>query len=88
MRLIALAPLAMLAACQVTEGNNSVTVGYNQDVAENAVDDIKSGAQEAGAAIVDDSKEVGAAVANGAEIAKDKVQGADVDITVSNNAAN
>lgn len=88
MRLIALAPLALLAACQVTESDNSVTVGYNQDVAENAVADIKNGAEEAGAAIVSDSKEAGAAIANGAEAAKDKVDNTDVDVTVSNTSAN
>ncbi len=88
MRLIALTPLALLAACQVTEGNDSVTVGYNQAVAENAVDDIKNGAEEAGAAIVTGSKEAGAAVVNGAEAAKDKVESADVDVTVSNNSTN
>ncbi|MEP7315432.1 MAG: hypothetical protein ABI667_01915 [Sphingomicrobium sp.] len=88
MRLIALAPLALLAGCQVTEGNNSVTVGYNQDVAENAVADIKNGAEEAGSAIVTGSKEAGAAVANGAEVAKDKVENTDVDVTVTNTSAN
>lgn len=76
MRIFALAPLALLAACQVSEGDNSVTVSYNQDVAENAIDDAASGLQEAGEAI-----------ANSAEAAKDKVENTDVDITVTNEAA-
>ena len=87
MRLIAVLPLAFLAACQVTEGNNSVTVAYNQDVAENAVDDIAAGAKEAGNAIVEETKDAGAAVADGAQKVGDKVENTDVDITVKNEAA-
>ncbi len=87
MRLIALLPLALLAACQVSEGENSVTVSYNQDVAENAVDDIAAGAKEAGNAIVEESKKAGDAVADGAEKVGDKVENTDVDITVKNEAA-
>lgn len=88
MRLIALAPLALLAACQVTEVDNSVTVAYNQDVAENAVDDVTNAAHEAGAAIVNDSKKAGAAIANGAEAAAEKVENTDIDVRVTNEAAN
>ena len=87
MRLIALLPLALLAACQVSEGENSVTVSYNQDVAENAVDDIAAGAKEAGNAIVEESKKAGDAVADGAQKVGDKVENTDVDITVTNEAA-
>ncbi len=41
MRTISLIPLLALAACQVTkdDANDSVTVEYNQDVAENGVAD-------------------------------------------------
>ena len=74
MRLIAIAPFALLAACQVSEGNNSVTVSYNQDVAENAVDDVANAAQEAGTAI-----------ANGTEEAVDRAQ--NVEIEVDTNTA-
>jgi hypothetical protein len=74
MRLIMIAPFALLAACQVSEGNNSMTVSYNQDVAENAVADIANGAEEAGEAI-----------ANGTEEAVDRAQ--NVDIEVDTNTA-
>jgi hypothetical protein len=74
MRLIMIAPFAMLAACQVSEGNNSMTVSYNQDVAENAVADIANGAEEAGEAI-----------ANGTEEAVDRAQ--NVEIEVDTNTA-
>jgi hypothetical protein len=69
MRLIAIAPFALLAACQVSEGNNSVTVSYNQDVAENAVDDVANAAQEAGTAI-----------ANGTEEAVDRAQNVEIEV--------
>ena len=69
MRPIYLAPLALLAACQVSEGNNSVTVAYNQDVAENAVEDVANAAEEAGEAI-----------ANGTEEAVDRAQNVDIDV--------
>lgn len=74
MRLIMIAPFALLAACQVSEGNNSVTVAYNQDVAENAVEDVANAAQEAGTAI-----------ANGTEQAVDRAQ--NVQIEVDTNTA-
>ena len=74
MRLIMIAPFALLAACQVSEGNNSTTLSYNQDVAENAVADIANGAEEAGEAI-----------ANGTEEAVDRAQ--NVEIEVDTNTA-
>ena len=69
MRLIFIAPFALLAACQVSEGNNSVTVAYNQDVAENAVDDVANAAEEAGEAI-----------ASGTEEAVDRAQNVEVEV--------
>lgn len=82
MRLIMIAPFALLAACQVSEGNNSVTVSYNQDVAENAVADIANGAEEAGDAI-----------ANGTEEAVDRAQNVQIEVDTNtadngNSAAN
>ena len=79
MRAIYLLPLLTLGACQVTtdDKNDQVTVQYNQDVAENAADDIANGAQEAGAAI-----------ANGAEQAGEAAKNVDIDIdtnTADNN---
>ena len=69
MRLILIAPLLVMAACDVSEGNNSVTVSYNQDVAENAVEDVSNAAEEAGEAI-----------ANGTEEAVDTARNVDVDV--------
>ena len=76
MRILALAPIALLAACQVSEGNNSMTVSYNQDVAENAVADVANGAEEAGEAIANGAQEAGAAIKN-----------VDVDVEVDTNTA-
>lgn len=64
MRLIALMPIALLAACQVSEGNNSVTVSYNEDVAENAAADIANGVEEAAEAVTNGAREAGATIRN------------------------
>lgn len=41
MRILIAVPLLALAACNVTKdsGNDQVTIGYNQDLAENTIDD-------------------------------------------------
>jgi hypothetical protein len=74
MRMIFALPLFALAACQVTKDdkNDQVTVQYNQDVAENAAEDIANAAKEAGTA-----------VANGAEEAVDTVKNVDVDVDLN-----
>ena len=71
MRIIFALPLLLLAACQVTEddANDSVTIQYDQNTAEEAVSDTINGAQEAGQVI-----------ANGAEQAADTAQNVDVDV--------
>jgi len=78
MRIMFALPLLALAACQVTEDdqNDQVTVEYNQDLAENAVEDIANGAEEAGEAI-----------ANGAEEAVDTARNVDVNVDVDTNKA-
>ena len=76
MRTLLVLPLFALAACQVSEGNNAVTVAYNEDVAENAVADVTNAAQEAGGAIV-----------NGTEEAVDTARNVDVDVDVDGNTA-
>ena len=78
MRMIFALPLLALAACQVTKDdqNDQVTVQYNQDVAENAAEDVANGAKEAGEAI-----------ANGAEEAAATVKNVDVDVDVDTNKA-
>ena len=76
MRLILIAPLFLMAACDVTEGNNSTTLSYNQDAAENVVGDVANAAEEAGEAI-----------ANGTEEAVDSAKNVDVDVDVDTNTA-
>jgi hypothetical protein len=76
MRLAIVIPIALLAACDVDQGNNAVTVSYNQDAAEDAVADVSNAAEEAGEAI-----------ANGTEEAVDTARNVDVDVDVDTNTA-
>ena len=73
--LIILAPALLLGACQVTEdkANGSTTVSFNQDVAENVGATALNQVDQAAGAIVNDTKEAGAAVRN-----------LDVDVKVGN----
>jgi hypothetical protein len=66
-----------MAACQVTkdDANDSVTVEYNQDVAENGLEDAGNLAENVGEAIANDVGE-----------AADKVENTDVDVEVDTNA--
>ena len=73
--LIILAPALLLGACQVTEdkANGQTTVSFNQDVAENVGATALNKVDQAAGAIVNDTKEAGAAVRN-----------LDVDVKVGN----
>ena len=64
--LIIIAPALLLGACQVTEdkANSQTTVSYNEDVAENAGAAALNTLDQAAGAIVNDTKEAGAAVRN------------------------
>ena len=64
--LIIFAPALLLGACQVTDDktNDQVTVSYNQDVAENVGANALNTIDQAAGAIVNDTKEAGAAVKN------------------------
>ena len=77
MRAFIALPLLALAACQVTkdDANDSVTVEYNQDVAENGLEDAGNLAENVGEAISNDVSE-----------AADKVE--NVDVEVDTNKAN
>ena len=77
MRIFMALPLLALAACQVTkdDANDSVTVEYNQDVAENGIEDAANLAGN-----------VAATVANDVEQAADKVENTDIDVDVNTNA--
>ena len=71
--LLAIAPLALLAACQVSsdDANDQVTVQYNEDVAQKAASDA---ANAAGVA----ANEIGAA----ARDVTNEVRNVDVDVDV------
>lgn len=77
--LLILAPALLLGACQVTDdkANDQVSVTYNQDVAENAGAAALNTIDQAAGAIVNDTKEAGAAVRN-----------IDVDVSVGNKKDN
>lgn len=77
MRVLMAVPLLALGACQVTtdDANDSVTVEYNQDVAENGLEDAANLAGN-----------VAATVANDVEQAADKVENTDIDVDVDTNA--
>jgi hypothetical protein len=66
----------LLSACQVSkdDANDSVSVTYNEDLAENTVADLGNSAENLAA---DVSNEVGEAA--------DKVKNTDVDVTVDTN---
>ena len=77
MRIALALPLAVaLAGCNVSrdDANDSMTVQYDQNTAENAAADVGNFAQD-----------VGGAIANDVEATADKVQNADVDVDVDAN---
>lgn len=73
MRALIVLPLLAMAACQVTkdDANDSVTVEYDQDVAENGLEDVGNLAENVGEAISNDIGE-----------AADKVENTDIDVDV------
>ena len=77
MRVLLALPLLALAACQVTkdDANDSVTVEYNQDVAEEGLQDAANLAGN-----------VAGTVANDVEQAADKVENTDIDVDVDTDA--
>ena len=77
MRALFALPLLAMAACQVTkdDANDSVTVEYNQDVAENGLEDAGNLAEN-----------VGEAIANDVSDAAEKVE--NVEVEVDTNKAN
>ena len=79
MRALIALPLLAMAACQVTkdDANDSVTVEYNQDVAENGLEDAGNLAEN-----------VADVIANDVERTADKVENTNVDVDVDTNTAN
>jgi hypothetical protein len=82
MRTISLIPLLALAACQVTkdDANDSVTVEYNQDVAENGVADAANTAGNIAEDIANDVEQSADKVGN----TVDEVQAANKDANKAN----
>ena len=78
MRILFAVPLLMLGACQVTKDDNSTTVSFNQDVAENAAADAGNFAENVGGIIAND-------VDRTADKVQNKVGDVDVDVNVSHN---
>ena len=73
--LIAIPALLILGACQVSKGNNEVSVSYNQDVAENAAATVSNTAENVANDIGEDVKKTGEKVQN-------KVENTDVSIKI------
>lgn len=75
---IAAVPLLLLGACQVSKdnGNGTVSVTYNSDVAENAASDVGNTAQDIANDIGSDVKNTGAKIEN-------KVGNTDVSVSVN-----
>ena len=79
MRLLLAAPLLLLGACQVSKDDNSTTVSFNEDVAQNAAEDVGNAAEN-----------IGGMIANDVDASADKVQNkvGDNDHGNTNNEAN
>ncbi len=80
MRIALALPVLLLGACQVStdDANDSTTVQYNQDVAENAAADVANTAQNIGGMIVND-------VSQTADKVQNEVGDVDVDVDVDRN---
>ena len=77
MRIAFAIPLVVvLAACQVSKGNNEVSVTYNQDVAANAAADVGNTAENIAADIGNDVK-------NTTEKVQNKVGNTDLSVNVN-----
>ena len=78
MRTLILLPLLALGACQVTtdDANDSMTVEYSQDVAENGVADAANAAENIAGVIANDVEQT-------ADKVEQKTENLDVDVDVS-----
>ena len=83
MRIIFLAPLLLLGACQVSkdDANDTVSVTYNEDVAANAAADVGNAAENLAGAVSND-------IQQSADKVQNKVGDVDVDVTTDNTATN
>ena len=81
MRILLAVPLLLLGACQVSKDDNSTTVSFNQDVAENAAADAGNFAENVGGIIAND-------VDKTADKVKNEVGDVDVDVNVTRDDSN
>jgi hypothetical protein len=82
MRLSFAIPVLLLAGCQVSKDadNGTITAEFNQDVAENAAQDVANGAEALGGAIANEADQTAAKIEN-------RVGNVDVDVDVDTNTA-
>lgn len=75
------APLLLLGGCNVDRdaGNDTTTVTFNEDVAENTLEDVGNAAENIGGAIANEAEQTADKVEN-------KVGDVDVDVDVTRNA--
>jgi hypothetical protein len=80
MRILVALPLLALAACQVTtdDANDSVTVEYDQDVAENGLEDAANLAGNVAGTVAND-------VEQAADKVENKVENTDIKVDVDTN---
>ncbi|MCL6678022.1 hypothetical protein LZ519_01620 [Sphingomonas sp. RG327] len=71
MRILLLTPLLLVGACNVSTDNNSVTVQYDQNTAENAAADVGNTARDMGNAIANEADETAAKVNNSGIVTQD-----------------
>jgi hypothetical protein len=76
MRILFAVPFLLLGACQVSKDENSTTVSFNQDVAENAAADAGNFAENVGGIIAND-------VGEAADKVQNEVGDVDVDVNVT-----
>ena len=80
MRILLAASLLLLGACNVDRdsGNDTTTVSFNEEVAENTLEDVGETAENVGGAIANEVGDVAGEVQN-------EVGDVDVDVDVSRN---
>jgi hypothetical protein len=76
MRILIAVPLLLLGACQVNKDDNSTTLSFNEDLAENTAEDIGNAAENLGGAIANEADQT-------ADKVKNEVGDVDVDVNVS-----
>lgn len=85
MRILIAVPLLLVGACNVTkdDANDSTTVTFDQERAENTLEDVGDAAQNIGGVIVNDVQATGQKLQN--EVGDVDV---DVDVDTNGNSAN